>query len=339
MSNSPMLSIIVPVYNAEDYLCKCLDSLLAQDFPDYEVILVDDGSTDSSGAICDKYTSENPVFRCIHKSNGGHTSARKSGYEICRGKYVAFVDSDDWVSPDMYRKMCRAVYDTDADIVVCNHTAVMPDKEAVVRAIFAPGYYDKTRLEKEVYPYMIYSGSFFQFGAVPSLWNKLFRRELLQCHLFHVPSDIVVGEDALTTYSCMLEASSIYFIDEPLYYYRSTVGSVKRRAVPVERLTENHKLFDTLQNVIDISSYPCMEKQLDYYFVYQSLLTYTLIFKNPDTASPDCRQAFMNECHHPIIRKAFASVPIRDIVGSHNKLYALCVRYQLYRLFRFVVKH
>ena len=82
MYNSPMLSIIVPVYNAEDYLCKCLDSLLAQDFSDYEVILVDDGSTDGSGAICDKYASETPLFRCIHKANGGHTSARKSGYEI-----------------------------------------------------------------------------------------------------------------------------------------------------------------------------------------------------------------------------------------------------------------
>ena len=339
MSNSPMLSVIVPVYNVENYLCKCLDSLLAQDFPDYEIILVDDGSTDGSGAICDKYTSENPVFRCIHKTNGGHTSARKKGYEISRGQYVTFVDSDDWVSPDMYSKMCQAACDTHADIVVCNYTAVMPDKEAVVRALFAPGFYDKSRLEKEVYPYMIYSGSFFQFGVVPSLCNKLFRRELLQSHLFHVPNDIVIGEDALATYSCMLEASSIYFIDESFYYYRSTVGSVKRRAVPVERLLENHKLFDTLQSVIDVPSYPYMEKQLDYYFVWQSLLTYERALKSPDPASPDCKRAFMNECHHPIIRKAFASVPIRDIVGKHNKMYAFCIRHKLYRLFSFVVKH
>ena len=339
MSNSPLLSIIVPIYNVEAYLCKCLDSILAQGFTDYEVILVDDGSTDNSGTICDKYASENSVFRCVHKPNGGHTSARKKGYEISRGQYVAFVDSDDWVSPDMYRKMCQAACDTHADIVVCNYTAVMPDKEAVVRALFAPGYYDATRLEKEVYPHMIYSGSFFQFGVVPSLCNKLFRRELLQSHLFHVPNDIVIGEDALATYSCMLEASSIYFIDDPLYYYRSTVGSVKRRTVPIERLIENHKLFDTLQSVIDVPSYPYMEKQLDYYFVYQSLLTYERIFKNLDMASPDYRKAFMNECHNPIIRKAFASVPIRDIVGKHNKLYAFCVRQKLYRLFRFLLRH
>ena len=339
MSNSPLLSIIVPVYNVEAYLCKCLDSILAQDFSDYEVILVDDGSTDSSGTICDKYVSENPVFRCIHKPNGGHTSARKKGYEISRGQYVTFVDSDDWIAPDMYRKMCQAIYDTDADIVVCNYTAVMPDKESVVRALFAPGYYDKPRLEKEVYPYIIYSGSFFRFGVVPSLCNKLFRRELLHSHLFHVPNDIVIGEDALATYSCMLEASSIYFIDESLYYYRSTVGSVKRRAIPVERLLENHKLFDTLQNVIDITAYPCMEKQLDYYFVYQSLLTYTRVFKNLDPTSPDYKQAFMNECHNPIIRKAFVSVPIRDIGGKHNKLYAFCVRHKLYRLFRLLLRH
>lgn len=339
MSNGPLLSIIVPVYNAEDYLCKCLDSLLEQDFPDYEIILVDDGSTDSSGFICDRYASENPLFHCIHKTNGGHTSARKSGYEISRGQYVTFVDSDDWVSPDIYSKMCQAVCDTHADIVVCDFTAVMPDKEAVVRTLFPPGYYDKNRLEKEIYPSMIYSGSFFQFGVVPSLWNKLFRRELLQNHLFHVPNDIIVGEDAITTYGCMLEASSIYLIDDALYYYRSTVGSVKRRAVSFERLFENRRLFETLQNVIDISAYPCMEQQLDYYFVYQSLSTYARVFKDLNPTSPDCRQIFMNECHNPIIRKAFASVPIRNIVGTHNKMFAFCIRYKLYWLFGLLVRH
>lgn len=339
MSANPFLSIIVPVYNTAEYLECCIDSILAQEFTDYEIILADDGSTDNSAEICDRYAAEHTHIHCIHKPNGGLPSARKSGYEISSGQYVTFVDSDDWIASDMYGKMCQAIYDTQADIVICNYTAVMPNKEEVCRNLFAPGFYDKPHLEKEVYPYMIYSGTFFKYGIAPSLCNKLFRRELLQNHLFHVPNDIVVGEDALASYSCMLEASSIYFIDESFYYYRSNVNSVSRRAIPLKRLSENHKVFDTLQSVIDTSKYPCMGKQLDYYIVYQSLLTYELVFKNMTHVSSEFRQLFIEECNYGPIRKAFAAVPIKDINGAHNKLYAFCVRHRLCSLFRFLLRH
>lgn len=338
MCANPLLSIIVPVYNVEAYLVECLDSILAQNFSDYEIILVDDGSTDNSGIICDKYTAENPAFRCIHKPNGGLPSARKAGFQISRGQYVTFVDSDDWIAPAMYSTMCQAVYDTRADIVICDYTAVMPDQKVVCSSIFPSGFYDKKRLEKEVYPYMIYSGSFFKYGTAPSLCNKLFRRDLLQRHLFHVPDDIVVGEDALASYSCMLEASSMYFINDAFYYYRSNANSVSRRAISVERLIENHKVFDTLQNVIDASAYPCMTSQLDYYFVYQSLLTFEAVFRNMLLTPSDFNQVFVRECLYPPIREAFTHVPIKDITGIHNKLYAVCIRHRLYRLFRLLLR-
>lgn len=352
MSNHPLLSVIIPVYNAENYLRQCLDSVLAQqDFSDYEVILVDDGSTDNSGAICDEYAAAHSLFQCIHKPNGGHTSARKSGYRASRGEYVAFVDSDDWIAPDMYRRMCQAVTGTHADIVLCSHTAVMPDREEVCGTPFAAGFYDKPRLEKEIYPHMIYSGVFFKYGVSPNLWNKIFRRELLRDHLFQVPDDIILGEDALAAYSCMLEASSMYLMDEALYYYRSNADSMSRRAIPAGRLPENRKLFETLLKVIDVSAYPCMEKQLYYYFVYQSLLTYMAVFSRMTdmTGVSDMsqrrakrrlfRQTFVEECRYPLIRKAFASVPLSSVLGAHNKLYALCVRHKLPSLFQFLLKH
>lgn len=339
MHNSPLLSIIVPVYNAENYLNKCLDSLLAQDFSDCEIILVDDGSTDSSGIICDQYASANPVFRCIHKPNGGHSSARKCGYEASCGQYISFVDSDDWVAPDMYSIMCQAIYDTGADIVLCDYTAVISDREEVCSTPFSPGFYDKNRLEKEVYPFMIYSGIYFKYGISPNFWNKIFRRELLKKHLFHVPNEVVVGEDALATYSCMLEASSVFFVNRALYYYRSNADSLSRRAVPVARLSENHKMFDTLQSVIDVSSYPHMRRQLDYYFVYQSLLTFVLVFKNIPPADPGFKSTFTSECNFPLIHKAFSHVSLREIAGIHNKLYALCIRHRLPWFFGFLLRH
>lgn len=339
MHDFPLLSIIVPVYNAEKYLCRCLDSILAQSFSDCEVILIDDGSTDSSGAICDQYAKKHSLFKCIHKPNGGSASARKCGYESTRGQYVAFIDSDDWIAPDMYEKMCQAARKTQADIILCNYTAVMHDKTEVCSVPFAPGFYDRHRLETEVYPYMLYTGTYYKYGISPNLWNKIFRRDLLKKHLFHVPDDMVVGEDTLTTYSCLLEASSACIMDEALYFYRSNADSLSHKPVPVKRLQENHKLFTTFHDVIDTTAYPHMEKQMNYYFVYQSLLTYTLVFKNMTDMSQSYKEYFLEECRFPLIKNAFARIPIRDISGMHNRLYAFCIRYRLYSLFKLLLKH
>ena len=104
----PQVSVIVPVYNAEKYLAECVDSILAQTLRDIEVILVDDGSTDTSPAICDAYAGKDSRVKVIHKANGRAASARNAGMKIVQGEYVAFVDSDDWISPDMYEQMLAA---------------------------------------------------------------------------------------------------------------------------------------------------------------------------------------------------------------------------------------
>ena len=214
MSVNPFLSIVIPVYNAESYLPCCLDSILAQQFTDYEVILVDDGSTDRSPAICDAYAAGHSQIHCLHQANNGHTAARQTGVRASLGTYIAFVDSDDWVAPEMYDRMCTAARDTGADIVHCNYTSVMPHKEKICGIPFPSGFYDKKRLMETVYPNMIYFGTFFVFGIAPNLWNKLFRRSLLERCLFRIPHDIIVGEDGPVTYSCMLEADSVFFCDE-----------------------------------------------------------------------------------------------------------------------------
>ena len=187
MSANPFLSIVIPIYNAESYLPCCLDSILAQHFTDYEVILVDDGSTDRSPAICDAYAAGHSQIRCLHQANSGHTAARQKGVRASLGTYIAFVDSDDWVAPEMYDRMCTAARDTGADIVHCNYTSVMAHKEKLCGIPFPSGFYDKKRLMETVYPNMIYFGTFFVFGIAPNLWNKLFRRSLLERCLFRIP--------------------------------------------------------------------------------------------------------------------------------------------------------
>lgn len=112
-----MISVIIPVYNVESYLKRCLDSVINQSYQDLEIILIDDGSTDNSSKICDEYASNDPRVIVIHKQNAGQAAARNDGINIAKGEYIAFVDSDDWIELDMYELLMQAIIDTKADIV------------------------------------------------------------------------------------------------------------------------------------------------------------------------------------------------------------------------------
>lgn len=335
--NKPFLSIIIPIYNTEQYLITCIESILKQDFHNYEIILVDDGSTDGSSAICDNYTAKYSHIQCIHQKNSGHTTARQAGFKASQGTYIAFADSDDWVAPDMYTDMCAAAQQSHADIIHCDFIAAMPDREKICGIPFAPGYYTKEELIQSVYPKMIYSGTWFSFGAAPNIWNKIFKRELLAKFLFTIPKEIILGEDLLTTYSCLLEADSVYFIDKPYYYYRSRSNSYTH--CMNERYLDNlHLLMENCIKMIDADRYPTIRRQLDYYFAQQTLLILIPILKNklrdPDVKSQTVKAAFLEECNNQYIRHAFMTIKISDVKGYHNKIYAFCIRYKWYRLFK-----
>ena len=126
-----LISVIVPVYNIEAYLRKCIDSILAQTYTNLEIILVDDGSTDNSGEICNEYAAKDARIRVIHKGNGGLSSARNTGIDIATGKYIGFVDSDDYLAPDMYEKLLGAIVNNHADISVCNVHHVDENEELI----------------------------------------------------------------------------------------------------------------------------------------------------------------------------------------------------------------
>lgn len=336
--STPFLSIIIPVYNVEPYLACCLDSILAQTFTDLEVLLIDDGSTDASGAICDDYAKKDSRIRCFHKENGGHMSARQTGFRQASGEYVTFVDSDDWIAPSMYQTMYAAAKEYDTDVICCNYTAVTPGKEIKRLDFCSPGFYDKKQLEEKIYPNMLFSGSFFHYGISPSLCTKLFRRSLFEKHLFQVPLSLKLGEDGLAVYSCLLEASSVYFLPETFYYYRSSSSSLTH-TMDRGRLAENHLLFTTYDKLIDLTAHPCMEKQLLYYYAYQCLLTLPPVFRNELESVHSFKKEFLSECSYPPIQRAFRAVRIHDVNGLHNKIYVFCIRHRLYHLFRLFLRH
>jgi glycosyltransferase involved in cell wall biosynthesis len=225
----PAVSIIVPIYNISQYLQECLDSLLDQTFSDIEIILVDDGSTDDCPQICDAYEKKDSRVKVIHKPNAGLVSARKAGLRAAKGRYIGYVDGDDWIEPDMYARMYQTLTEQKVDIVMCGRYEDTMDVHRAVYQGLPEGRYDKSALQKEVYPRMIVNGAFFEWGLFPGQWDKLFRRECLESFQMEVDDGISMGEDAACVYPCLLHAESIYVMRDCLYHYRqSTTSMVKK---------------------------------------------------------------------------------------------------------------
>lgn len=234
----PKLSVIVPVYNTEKYLRECIDSILAQTFTDFELILVDDGSTDGSGAICDEYAAKDPRIQVIHQQNGGAAVARRSGVRIAQGEYITFVDSDDWIDKDMYRVMLSW---EPADILICNmykHTnAGLYELESYIK----PGSYDKQMLTENLYSVMLFDYDKCQPALAPSLCNKVIRADIIRNVIENIAVNITYGEDALCSYGCLLNAEQIYLSNQRLYYYRANPESVSN--------VYNKHMFATLRTL------------------------------------------------------------------------------------------
>lgn len=206
------ISIIVPVYKAEAYLRECLDSILGQSLQDFELLLVDDGSPDGSGAICDEYAARDPRVRVLHKANGGASSARNAGISAAQGEYLSFVDSDDVLHPRMLEHLFRAALENDAEASVSSYrsftdqTPIQPEPYALRRV--APGR------DFCLEPYRI------EYVAP---WAKLYRRDLFSDIRF--PEYLRMCEDEAILYRLFYKCSRVAELDAPLYYYRTTPGS------------------------------------------------------------------------------------------------------------------
>lgn len=221
------LSIIVPAYNVEKYIKQCVESILAQKFRDYELILVDDGSTDNTGKICDEYAEQDDRVHVIHKENEGLVSARKAGIAVAAGEYVAYVDGDDWVEEEMFHRLCECAITQKADIVIADFYCAYVDKNDKATQGMRQGKYSKEDLNREVYPRMLCVGEYFSFGFLPCVWGKVFKRSLLLPNQACVDNRIKLGEDAACLYPTLLDADSIFYLKgEYLYFYRIRESSM-----------------------------------------------------------------------------------------------------------------
>lgn len=211
------LSIIVPVYNVEEYLDRCLGSILDQDFTSYEVILVDDGSTDSSALICDRYSATDPRFRTLHKPNGGVSSARNAGLELAKGEYIMFLDSDDALLPYALDDMMEVV--AGEDMVVAGYAAFMGGVPVKVVRPRATVSYKSTE-----YPQFFQDNIRRNCEMLDAPWSKLFRRKIIGATRFN--EDLSYAEDKLFVFTVMAKCSSIKTFAGDVYAYYMRPGSL-----------------------------------------------------------------------------------------------------------------
>lgn len=264
-----MVSIIVPVYNAEKYLRKCIESIRSQTLENIQIILVDDGSVDLSGEICDEYAKSDERIGVIHKPNRGLVSARKSGLQLAKGDYIGFVDSDDWIEKDMFSDLYQLALGTGADIVAEGFMEDISGECREKRNQIKEGNYRKEEERAFLYQNMLNCEDYFCMGIQPYLWNKLIRRELAESCMTAVEDSIRVGEDAAVIYPALLAAKNIVISSRCHYHYcirgTSMIWKKEGEEKEIAGVVKLYRHFKACFS--DVSSRYCLEQQLKRYTV------------------------------------------------------------------------
>ena len=238
-------SVIVPVYNVEKYLPQCIDSILDQDYSDFELILVNDGSPDNSLSICRQYAEKDKRVRIINKPNKGLTSSRKAGARIAEGEYVICIDGDDYVEQGYFSCVARTLNEFSPDIVLLGHFSLEDSKKILYKNSIVPGFlqgkeYEEVR-DKFIYDYT--DKNISNPGIISySLWCKVVRREIYVKAQELVDDEIVIGEDMLCSLYCFKFAKSMVCLDDSFYVYRILNNSMMH--------SYNVKKFEHFENAV-----------------------------------------------------------------------------------------
>jgi len=229
---NPIISVIVPIYNAQDYLHRCLDSILNQRFKDFELLLVNDGSLDKSGAICDVYVKKDRRVKSFHKDNGGVSSARQYGLDNAIGEYIIHVDPDDWVEVDYLEKLYYKAKEDYADIVICDFYFDYKDTRTWVHQSIASNITSNELLRKLLLQQV--------HGAC---WNKLIRRAIYIQNDIKFPENVIRWEDLWVNCEILLNDLKISYVPYPLYHYDQVINNLSIVRVPTFKGVQSQILF------------------------------------------------------------------------------------------------
>lgn len=263
---SKLIDVIVPIYNVEQYLCKCVDSLLNQEFDDYVITLVDDGSPDNCPDICDKYKEKYPEkIRVIHKENGGVSSARNIGIEKSESKYISFVDPDDYVSADYLKDLYDAHIKYDAEVVISNAYRVFVDDNGSERESLVQRC-DDILIDKETaLEHLFYEHKFSSYA-----WGKLFIRDMLIKHPYPMGK---IYEDSSVTYKVLNDCSKVACISNINYYYLQRSGSLLHTRFDEKNMSLYYSAIEAIDYLQNFEISKKVKKALSYRVCYTSYAT------------------------------------------------------------------
>lgn len=307
MNKQPAVSVIVPVYKAENYLHRCVDSLLAQTLPDFEIILIDDGSPDRSGEICDEYARKDNRVRVFHKENGGVSSARQCGIDNALGEYTIHADPDDWVDPDMLEALYKKAKEEDADMVICDYYE--ENQEGSTYVVQFPVSLNPLGVQKELFQRL--------HG---SLWNKLIRRVCYKKGDVYFPVKLNVSEDLYVCFSLLEKMNNIAYIPLAYYHYDrfSNENSLSKKCTQREYY-QHVKILELLKK--KNFNYRCKKE----YNTYWIMVAYEAFYLNVYSATI-YRQIFFRDITR--ILYCNASLKIRfcvllSSIGLKNMIFSL----------------
>lgn len=313
MVNNPLISVIVPVYNVELYLEKCVQSICRQTYKNLEIILVDDGSTDKSGQMCDEFALKDSRIVVYHQKNTGQAGARNYAISIAKGDFIGFVDSDDWIADDMYEVLLTSLQNNDADISVCGRFSVRG--EAIKES-------PRFHLDNEtVMDNREAINRFLTYQAMDSsLWDKLYKKELFDG--VKLPLGYI-SEDVPVVYMLLARAKKIVHCAKPLYYVLIRSGSTSRGAFSNKTMG----LYYNFKSVYDLCKrdFSEFEHEADY-FLFKNLLVlaYRISVANP---IPEQRREI-----NGLVRKNKKIIFSNKYLKKNYKFFALTILLRIERL-------
>lgn len=319
------ISMIIPVYNAEQYLKKCVDSVRAQTYGSLEIMLVDDGSADSSGELCDAYAEKDERIRVVHKENGGLVSAWKAGVKECSGEYVSFLDSDDWIDPEMLSEMSAYLTGNDREMVISDYIIERDGgSQEYVWQKLAPGEYGRKEIEEKIFPCLL--GQEERYITI-SRCMKLISKRLISENGNYTDPAIIVGEDTTIMLPVLLDCQRIVAMDHKAYYHYLYVKESMVHKYN-EKLTENiRKLIQTTDRILkDKFTGDKLEEQKKH-LDQESILWYFLVLKNEARGNPSgYRRNILKLCRSEEIRNLVKRTEI-TVNQPANKLLYLVMKH------------
>ncbi len=345
----PLISVIVPVYRTEKFLNRCVDSILAQTYQELEILLIDDGSPDRCAEICDAYAQKDPRIKVLHKTNAGVSAARNSGLDLATGDYITFVDSDDYVEPDMYRAMMDVARQYNCDVVMCDCMKDYQGRSELYTHNIRPGFYSKEQLKQEYYPHLLMMENMEYPATITNCLCLIRRRQSQRRSVNQAKSSndtqmehkdscpryvegVRFSEDLLFGAQLMYMADSFYYMKGQAYYHYccTNLQSITHTFAPDDKWKSFLKLYDAAENFfLNRPDYDFTD-QLDRLLLFLVYHAVGSILATRQLAEKEKLAQAKRILNDSKVRAMFKRLPVRKLpVPKKLKLLTWCYRYKI----------